>query len=294
MRFVLAGASGFLGTTLARDLTRDGHQVVRLVRREPAREDEIRWNPAAGELDAGVLEGADVVYNLAGANIGRPWTPKFKKVIRESRVTTTATLANAIVRSGSRPVFLTQSGISAYGEDRGDEVLTEESSSGKGFLAEVCRLWEGATAPAAEAGARVCAMRTVPVIAREATIFRLMALPFRLGFGGRTGSGKQYFPVISLPDWLRAVRFVVSHEEVVGAVNMCMPDPPTNAEFTRALATALHRPALVPLPGFVLRAATGDLAWEVLGSHRSQPAKLLAAGFTFEHPTIDAIIATAV
>jgi uncharacterized protein len=293
MRYVLAGSSGFLGKALTRDLTTDGHEVVRLVRRQPERPDEVRWDPSAGQLDASALEGADVVVNLAGANIGRPWTPTYKKVIRESRISTTATLAAAIAESERLPVFLVQSGIGGYGKDRGDERLTEESDLGEGFLAEVVRLWEGAAEPARAAGARVAALRTGVVLDSNARAFQLMSLPFRLGVGGRLGAGDQYFSVISLRDWLRALRFVADHAELVGPVNLDLPHPPTNKEFTDALASALHRPALIPIPAAVLTTVLGDFAWELLGSNRAVPAKLLDAGFTFDHPTVESAIAAA-
>jgi uncharacterized protein (TIGR01777 family) len=293
VKYVLAGSSGFLGSALARDLTADGHEVVRLVRREAGRPDEVRWDPARGELDPAALRGADVVVNLAGANIGRPWTPTYKNVIRESRVTTTATLAAAVAQQERPPVFLVGSGIGAYGKDRGDEPLTEESELGDGFLSEVVRLWEGAAEPARAAGSRVATLRTGVVLDSSARAFQLIALPFRLGVGGRLGSGEQYFPVIALNDWLRAVRFVAEHDELSGPVNLDLPNPPTNAEFTKALAAALHRPALIPVPGFVLTRLLGEFAWELVGSARAEPAKLLAAGFTFDHPTVEAAVAAA-
>jgi uncharacterized protein len=293
MKYVLGGSSGFLGKALTRDLVADGHQVVRLVRRQPERPDEVRWDPAAGELDPAALEGADVVVNLAGANIGRPWTPTYKNVIRESRVSTTATLAAAVAQLDRPPVFLVQSGIRAYGEDRGDELLTEESNIGEGFLSDVVRLWEGAAEPARAAGSRVAALRSGVVLDEAAPAFRLLSLPFRLGVGGRLGPGTQYFPVISLKDWLRAVRFVADHEELSGPVNLDLPNPATNAEFTKALASALHRPALIPVPSVVLTTALGDFAWELIGSTRAIPAKLQAAGFTFDHPTVEAAVAAA-
>jgi uncharacterized protein (TIGR01777 family) len=293
MKYVLGGSSGFLGKALTRDLVADGHQVVRLVRRQPERPDEVQWDPAAGEIDTAALEGADVVINLAGANIGRPWTPTYKNVIRESRVSTTATLAAAVAQLDRPPVFLVQSGIGAYGKDRGDELLNEESAIGEGFLSDVVRLWEGAAEPARAAGARVAALRSGVVLDGAAPAFRLLSLPFRLGAGGRLGPGTQYFPVISLQDWLRAVRFVADHDEVSGPVNLDLPNPVTNAEFTKALASALHRPALIPVPSFVLTTVLGDFAWELIGSTRALPAKLQAAGFTFDHPTVEAAIAAA-
>lgn len=289
MKYVLAGASGYLGAALRRSLSDDGHQVVQLVRGQPRTPDQVQWDPYSGELDPRALAGADVVVNLAGANIGRPWTPRYKHTLRESRVRTTATLATAVARAGV-PVFAVQCGISAYGEDRGDEVLTEESPTGEGFLADVVRLWEGATAPAAAAGVRVVSCRSGVVLAPDALAFKLIALPFRLGLGGRIGPGTQYFATVGLTDWLRAVRYVTEYDDIAGPVNVCLPDPPTNAEFTAVLASALRRPALLPVPGRLARLGAGDLAWEVLGSTRAVPARLLDAGFRFDCPDVTSLI----
>lgn len=293
MKYVLAGSSGFLGTSLARDLVADSHEVVRLVRRAPTRPDELRWDPAQGQLDPTAIQDADVLVNLAGANIGRPWTPLYKKTIRESRVSTNATLAAAAAQLDRPPVFITQSGIGGYGKDCGDQILTEESPLGDGFLAEVVRVWEGATDPAREAGSRVVAMRTGVVLDRSAPAFQLLSLPFRLGFGGRLGSGRQYFPVLSLTDWLRAVRHVAETDKVAGPVNATLPNPVTNDEFAKTLGAALHRPSLIPVPSFVLKTVLGEFAWELIGSNRALPAKLEGTGFTFAHPTVESALASA-
>ncbi|MEU4287781.1 TIGR01777 family oxidoreductase [Kribbella sp. NPDC026596] len=294
MKYVLAGASGFLGKALTRDLVADGHQVLRLVRRTPANADEIRWDPARGELDPAALGTPDVLVNLAGANIGRPWTPTYRKTIRESRVSTTATLASVATQLERRPVVITQSGIGGYGMDCGDRILTEDSELGEGFLSDVVRLWEGALEPARAAGCRVAALRTGVVLDRNAPAFQLLSLPFRLGLGGRLGSGTQYFPVISLIDWLRAVRFVAEHDTLSGPVNLSLPVPTTNEDFTQALATALHRPAFLPVPGFLMKAALGEFVWELLGSKRALPTRLQSHNFTFHHPTAPTAISAAV
>jgi uncharacterized protein (TIGR01777 family) len=293
VKYVLAGSSGFLGKALARDLVADGHQVTRLVRREPSQPSEVRWDPARGQLDPSALENADVLVNLAGANIGRPWTPKYRNAIRESRVSTTATLAEAAARLERPPVFITQSGIGGYGKDCGDQILTEESELGEGFLSDVVRVWEGAADPAREAGCRVIALRTGVVLNRSAPAFQLLSLPFRVGVGGRLGSGKQYFPVVSLADWLGAVRHCVENEQVSGPVNVTLPEPVTNQEFTKALGAALHRPTLVPVPSFVLTTVLGEFAWELIGSKRALPNALLSTSFTFNHPTAQAALTSA-
>ncbi|WBQ02764.1 TIGR01777 family oxidoreductase [Kribbella sp. CA-293567] len=293
MKYVLAGSSGFLGKALARDLVAHGHQVTRLVRREPSQPSEVRWDPARGQVDLRALDDADVLINLAGANIGRPWTPAYRKLIRESRVSTTATLAQAAAQLDRKPVFITQSGIGGYGMDCGDEILTEESELGDGFLADVVRVWEGAADPAREAGCRVIALRTGVVLGRSAPAFQLLSLPFRLGVGGRLGSGKQYFPVLSLTDWLRAVRHCAETDQLSGPVNVTLPNPVTNEAFTKALGKELHRPTLLPIPSFVLTTLLGEFAWELIGSKRALPNALLSTGFTFTHPTAPTALTSA-
>ncbi|MFI5731261.1 TIGR01777 family oxidoreductase [Kribbella sp. NPDC051587] len=293
MKYVLAGASGFLGQSLARDLAADGQDVIRLVRRTPSAPGELQWDPARGELDLAGISDADVLINLAGANIGRPWTPTYRKTLRESRVTTTATLANAAAQLEKRPTLITQSGVGGYGLDCGDEILTEDSPLGDGFLADVVRVWEGALEPARAAGCRVASLRTGVVLARKAPAFQLLTLPFRFGVGGRFGSGKQYFPVISLTDWLRAARFVADHDTLTGPVNVTIPTPATNAEVAAAIGAALHRPALVPVPAAVMRLALGEFAWELLGSNRTLPTRLESAGFTFTYPTAPEAVSAA-
>lgn len=293
MKYVLAGASGFLGRALARDLLSGGHDVLRLVRRTPSAPDEIRWDPARGDLDPAALGDPDILVNLAGANIGRPWTPTYRLAIRESRVSTTSTLAAAATQLDRRPVLITQSGIGGYGTDLGDRLLTEDSDLGDGFLADVVRLWEGALEPARAAGSRVAALRTGVVLDRGAPAFQLLSIPFRIGLGGRLGPGTQYFPVVSLTDWTRAVRYVAENESLSGPVNITLPTPATNIEFTEALATALHRPSAVPVPAALMKLALGEFAWELLGSKRALPTRLQSNGFTFHHPNVAAALSAA-
>lgn len=292
MRVVIAGSSGFLGTHLVRRLRSHGHQVGALVRRAPG-PDEIRWDPYAGPLDPGVLAGAHVVVNLAGApTMGNPHSRQWARELRESRVRTTSVLAEAISRCERPPAFLAGNGISWYG-DHGSDPLTEESDSrGDALLTDVTREWQEATAPAAEAGARVCVLRTAPVLDRRSAPLSLLAPLFRAGLGARLGSGKQYFPVISLRDWLGAAAFLAESHDLSGPFNLCAPRTPTNAEFTRSLARAVDRRAFLSVPAFALRPAAGAMAPEVLGSLNTVPAALEAAGFDFADATVDDVLSS--
>jgi uncharacterized protein len=292
MRYVLAGASGFLGTALRARLAEAGHEVVRLVRRPATSASESTWDPYAGEVDAGLIADADVVVNLAGVNLGRwPWTAAYRRRILESRTETTGTLAAAVAAAPTPPAFVVASAVGRYGTDRGDELLTEDSSGGTDFLAGVVRAWEAAADPARDAGARVCHLRSGVIIDRSGAALRIMLVPFRLGLAGRIGSGRQYFPIISLADWVAAARFVAEQPDCSGPYNLVCPVPATNAEFTRTLAKALHRPAVLRAPAFALRTVLGGLAWEMIGSRRVLPERLIAAGFRHEHPDVDAVVA---
>lgn len=292
MKVVIGGASGLLGTALVAAMRQRGHDVVRLTRREATGPDESRWDPYAGLVDRDLIGSADVVVNLAGAPlIGNPHSQKWADAVRTSRVTTTRVLAEAIAASGGRATYLAGNGISFYG-DHGAEPLTESSDSrGDALLTSVTRDWEEATLPASDAGARVCVLRTAPVLDRNSAPLKQLLLLFKLGLGGRLGDGRQFFPVISLRDWVAAVVFLAEIERVSGPVNLCCPTTPTNAEFTQALATAVSRPAFVPAPAFVLRPAAGKMAPELLGSVNARPQALLDAGFDFSDPDVAAVIA---
>jgi uncharacterized protein (TIGR01777 family) len=293
VRYVIAGSSGFLGTALRARLARDGHDVTRLVRRAAASASESSWDPYAGTVDADLIASADVVINLAGVSLARwPWTESYRRKILDSRLTTTATLATAIAAAPTPPTYIVAAGVARYGTDRGNEILTEDSSDGRGFLPDVVRQWEAAADPARAAGARVCHLRTGVVIDRDGGALKFMWLPFWLGIGGRVGSGAQYFPVISRPDWLSAAVFLAEQPDCVGPYNLVSPVPTTNLEFTRALAAALHRPTIMRAPAFALRTALGDVAEELIGSRRVLPHRLIAAGFKHEHHEVDAIVGT--
>jgi uncharacterized protein (TIGR01777 family) len=291
MRYVLAGSSGFLGTALRDRLARDGHEVIRLVRSDAATPSESRWDPYAGVVDADVIASAGVVVNLSGAPVAHwPWTSSHRRLVLQSRLAATGTLARAIATSGATPALISGSGIGIYG-DRGDEPLDEKSTLGDTFFAGVARQWEQATEPAAEAGARVATMRTGVVLDAAGGALRLQQIPFRLGLGGRLGPGRQWFSPISRDDWVAAVVWLAEHEDASGPHNVVAPEPVTNAEFTAAMGQVLHRPTLVPVPAAPVRLLLGGpLSDEVLGSLRVLPAALAAEGFTWSQPDITAIL----
>lgn len=289
MRILMAGASGFLGTRLSHRLTADGHQVIRLVRRPPRSTDEVRWNPKASQLNPAAVAESDAIINLAGAGVGdKRWTDAYRAVIRSSRVDSTTTLAVTIagLNAADRPkVLLNSSAIGWYG-DTGDRAVTEDAPAGNGFLADVCRLWEAATRPAEDAGVRVVRLRTGLPLHRDGGMLKPQLIPFRLGIAGRLGNGRQWLPWISMNDWLGALLFLLDQEQIAGPVNVVGPTPVTNAEFTRELAAALHRPAVIPIPALALKVALGGFATEALTSTRVLPGVLTRADFSYQHPTL--------
>ncbi|WP_025617184.1 TIGR01777 family oxidoreductase [Salinispora cortesiana] len=287
MRILMAGASGFLGTRLADQLTADGHHVTRLVRRPPHGPDERQWNPTAAQLDPAVVAEADAVVNLAGAGVGdRRWNDEYRRVIRSSRVDTTTTLAITIagMPAADRPEVLVNSSAVGWYGNTGDRAVDEEAAAGEGFLADVCRVWEAATRPAEDAGVRVVRLRTGLPLHRDGGLLKPMLLPFRLGIAGRLGSGRQWLPWISMVDWLDAAALAIGRADLTGPVNAVGPAPVTNAEFTRELATQLHRPAILPIPALALKVALGGFAQEALTSARVLPGVLTRAGLSYRHP----------
>jgi uncharacterized protein (TIGR01777 family) len=293
MQILIAGASGFLGRRLVPHLRSSGHRVTPLVRRPP-RPGEVRWDPTAGVLDGGVVAEADAIINLAGAGVSdRRWTAQYKKVLVDSRVDATRTLALAIAAAPAKPrVLLNASGVHYYG-DTGDRAVDESAPAGEGFLSDLCKVWEAATRPAEDAGARVVLLRSGMPLHRDGGLLKPLYLQFKLFAGGRMGSGGQYMPWISLADWLEAVAFALDRD-LDGPVNLTGPEPVTNAEFSAALARTLGRPNLLPVPGFALRAAVGEFAGEALASARVLPGVLVREGFTFAHRTVDEAIQQAV
>jgi uncharacterized protein (TIGR01777 family) len=292
MRIAMSGASGLIGSALVPALEDDGHSVLRLVRREARQPGEVRWDPAGRKLDPAVLDDVDAVVNLSGAGIGdKRWTRAYKQELVSSRLDTTGTLAEAMAAAAPRQrVLLSGSGVGWYG-DTGATVVAETAPNGTGFIAELVRSWEGATAPAEAAGVRVVHLRTAPVLAPSGGLLGRMVPLFKAGVGGRLGPGTQYMPWISLADWVDALRFLLSADEVHGPVNMAAPGPVTNADFTRALAQVVHRPAVLPVPAFALRIALADFADEgALISQRAVPTVLTGHGFTFRHDDLPAAL----
>lgn len=292
MRIAIAGSSGFLGSHLTDHLRHHGHEVIRLVRRTPSSAEESQWDPTAGTVDREVVSWADAVVNLAGSPlVGNVHSDRWAEDLMRSRVAATDTLATAIADADRPPALLAGNGISVYG-DHGTEVVTEQTESrGDALLTRVTRAWQDATAPAAEAGARVCILRTAPVMDRTSPPLKQLRLLFSLGLGGKLGDGSQHMPMISLRDWLGAVSFLAESTDVAGAFNLCCAQTPTNAEFTRSLARHLHRPAVARVPAAVLRVAAGEMSPELLGSVNVRPAALERAGFDHQDPDVDAVLA---
>jgi hypothetical protein len=294
-KILVSGGSGLLGTALRQALAARGAEVLQMVRRQPVSGEEVKWDPEAPSpvADLGALEGATVAIHLSGSNVaGHRWTPAFKQEIRRSRAESTRALANMLAGLRQPPqTLLVASACGIYG-DRKDEILDEQSLPGKGFLAEICQEWEAAALPAVEAGIRVVHLRFGVVLTPGGGALGKMLPLFRLGLGGRLGSGKQWMSWISLADAVAAILFAMDAASLAGPLNLTAPEPVTNAQFTRALARAVHRPAILPAPAIALRIFVGEMANEaLLASERAVPAKLIAAGFQFAHPTVDEALA---
>jgi uncharacterized protein (TIGR01777 family) len=294
VKVVVTGASGLIGSALVSSLRSDGHDVVRLVRHAASAPDEASWDPAHRLLDPAVLAGSDAVVHLAGAGVGdKRWSESYKKTILASRVDGTSTIASALASMDSPPgVLVSASAVGYYGE-RGDEVLDDSSSTGEGFLADVVRQWEACTAPAADAGVRVVHIRSGLVLSADGGVLGKTLPLFKLGLGGRLGSGRQWMPWIALPDEVAAIRFLLDTASMSGAVNLSAPAPVRNSEYTHLVGQAVHRPTLAPVPRIALRAALAGFADEgALVSQRAVPRRLLDAGFEFSYSDLAAALRT--
>ncbi len=292
-RVLVTGASGLIGHAVVASLERDGVEVLRLSRGGSGA-GQARWDPAAGAIDAKALDGVDTAIHLAGEPVaeGR-WTPEKKARILQSREQGTRLLSESLARLASPPrTLLSASAVGIYG-DRGEEVLTEQSPAGSGFLADVCRRWEAATSAAADAGIRVVHLRFGVVLSREGGMLSKLLTPFLLGVGAVVGSGRQFVSWISLPDAVAAMRFLLENPGLSGAVNVVAPTPATNRELTITLGRILRRPSIFPLPAPVARLLFGEMADEaLLASQRAVPRVLESSGFRFEHPDLETALRT--
>ena len=283
MKILIGGSHGLVGTALIKSLETMGHEVFRLVRYAPHSKTEVEWSPDRYSIALARIEGFDAVVNLAGESIaeGR-WTDEKKLRIRESRVKGTKLLGDALANLTVRPkTFICASAIGYYG-NRGDEILTESSAPGDDFLADVCQKWEEATALATEKGIRVVNTRFGVILDTEGGALKKMLPPFRMGVGGKIGSGKQWMSWIALDDVVGGIQFALANDSIKGPVNFVAPVPVTNAEFTRTLGQALSRPTLFPMPGFAVKLLFGEMGEALLlGSERVAPKRLIAEGYEF-------------
>ncbi|MXY47041.1 MAG: TIGR01777 family protein [Chloroflexi bacterium] len=283
MKVVVGGSSGLIGVALVRRLQSDGHDVLRLVRHARTAPDEVEWDPVRGSIDAEALEGVIAVVHLGGASIAaQRWDVVYKQTIRDSRVNSTRLLSETLAGLQSKPsVFLCASALGFYG-DRKDEIITENMPQGRGFLADVSAEWEAATAPASDAGIRVCNMRIGVVLSKDGDLPRRMLAPFKMGLGGKLGNGNQYMSWVHIDDVLGGFMHALDRPSLEGPVNLSVPNAVTNREFTRALARAVKRPAMFRVPKLALRIAMGEAAQFATGSTRMYPLKLSQSGYQFQ------------
>jgi uncharacterized protein (TIGR01777 family) len=296
MTIVVSGASGLIGTSLVDALRADGHDVVALVRREARDRHEVTWSPELGARGAtpelrAALEGAHAVVNLSGAAVaGKRWNEAYKREILDSRVAATTCLATAVAETTDHPRVFVSASASGYYGDTGPDAAAEDSGAGATFLARVCTAWELAAEAAREAGVRVVHPRTGLVAEPSGGAFGRLLPVVRAGIGGRLGSGRQWWSVISIRDEVAAIRHLIEHDSVAGPVNLAAPEQVTNADLTHRLGAALHRPTLAVVPGFALKVVLGDFAEELLIDQRMSPQRLLDSGFEFADPTVDDVV----
>jgi len=293
MKLLVSGSHGLVGKALSKSLTKDGHEIINLVRRDRVYgKPEIEWHPNKGVLDPAQIEGFDAVVHLAGESIasGR-WTDEKKRRIRESRVQGTTLLSEALTLLSRPPTrFISASAIGYYGS-RGDEVLTEESGAGNDFLSDVCAEWEKASEPAAKKGISTCNARFGIILDKEGGALEKMSTPFRLGLGGKVGDGKQWMSWIALDDVVSALVLLLESGSSSGPVNIVAPNPVTNAEFTKTLGNVLSRPTFLSVPAFAARLAFGEMAdGLLLSSAKVEPKKLKDEGFKFRFPNLEAAL----
>ena len=288
MKIAIAGSSGLVGSALIPILQSGGNQITRLVRSSP-KPGEIEWHPNQDEVNPQRLEGFETIINLAGENIaGGRWTDEQKRKIRVSRINGTHLLSESIAKMTSKPgAFICASATGIYG-DRDDETLDEQSETGGGFLAGVCREWEQATEPASKAGVRVVNLRMGPILARDGGMLSKLLTPFKMGMGGKVGSGKQYISWVALDDAVNAIKLAIDDKSIQGPINIVSPNPVTNEEFTKTLGHVLNRPTALAMPAFAARLAFGEMADEMLlASQKVMPNRLNQAGFQFRYPTLE-------
>lgn len=289
MKILVTGSTGLVGSVLIPKLRNSGHEIIRAVRRPTDTQGEVFWNPQSGDVDAARLPGIDAAISLAGENIFGRWTDEKKKAIRDSRVVGTRLLSETMARLDPKPrVLIIASAIGFYG-NRGDEIMTEDSSPGTGFLVEVCRETEAATQPASDSGIRVVKLRIGVVLSSKGGALAKMLTPFKLGLGGRIGSGEHFMSWIAMDDVIGIIEHALENDQLVGPVNTVAPNPVTNLEFTKTLGKVISRPTIFPAPAFGLELVFGkEMAEEtLLSSTRVEPKRLEASGYTFKYPTLE-------
>ena len=289
MKVAVSGSTGLVGSAVVKRLSAEGHEILRMVRREASGTGEVRWDPAGEKTDIASYSGIDGFVHLAGENIaGGRWTEKMKQKIRDSRVPATRKLCEGLATLEHKPqVLVCASAIGYYGEG-GDAILDESSPAGEGYLAEVCKDWEAATQPAADAGIRVVNLRIGVILSPDGGALKQMLTPFKLCVGGKVGSGKQYWSWVALDDVVGAIAFALMHEQLSGPANATSPNPVTNLEFTKVLGKVLGRPTIFPMPAFAAKLALGEMAEELLlTSSRIVPKKLEAAGYQFAYADLE-------